>query len=563
MRTSRLWPGLIVGGAVLLVCAPFLLNAALPIGSDVYSTVHYVEGFHKALIDGDWYPRWTERTNQDLGSPSFVLFPPFFYYLASAGWGATGGFVPGIKLAVLIIVLLSALAFHLLARDWIGPGVPAAAATALYVLLPYHLLDIYQRFAMSESAAFIFFPLILLFASRALRTGRGLDAACLALSYAGLCYTHVVSTFIFSIFLGPWLLWEARGRLRTLIGPIAALACGAGLAAPAILPALVEKSHVNIQWTREMPNGDFVNNFIFRDDPIPGLGYRDPVKPPVFKSAHSELLLAAAGAVIALAWGADDRRRRLAATCAAGCALAYFLQLEISTLVWRAIPELPTIQFPWRFQTMMVLAAALLSGFAIEAIRGGGRSGAARGPGAAALAVLAVLALVNLLLAAQNAYLKPFVFDAAQGERQGVADWVAPEFTPVAYMDYKDIKKVRLDFPRAAFTEGMGEITVSRWATSRRTLHLQSALGGSVQVHTFWFPGWTATLDGEPLAIAPAPPYGAINFKAPPGSHIVELIFGSTPPRRAGWWVGAFSVLLTALLAWAPRRRAVRTPEAS
>src|SRR2546422_916090 len=84
------------------------------------------------------------------------------------------------------VAAFSGISFYALARQWVGPGVPSAISAGIYLLLPYHVLDFYQRFAISESTAFIFFPLALLFARRAILVGRPTDFLGLSLSYAGL-----------------------------------------------------------------------------------------------------------------------------------------------------------------------------------------------------------------------------------------------------------------------------------------------------------------------------------------------------------------------------------------
>ncbi len=544
----------ILAASVLVFCAPLLLNGPLPVGSDSYGTMHYLQGFMKALSDGDLYPRWTEGTNQGLGSPTFIFFPPLPWYGAAAASWAVGSVLGGMKLFIAMVAALTVMSFHRLAREWVGPGMPAAAAAALYLLLPYHILDFYHRFAISETTSFIFFPLILMNARRSLdSTGRGASLA-LALSFAGLIFTHIVSTFTFSLFLGLWLLWEVRGRWGALVRPVLALACGAGLSAPVLLPALIEKAYVNISWVREMPNGDFRINFIFRDDVLPGLGIKDPVKPPVLRSAHSQLFLGVAAAALALALLPRDRsrRRRDAVALAACCGAAYLLQLEISTPVWRIVPELPTIQFPWRFQTLMVIASPLLVGLAMRAgwpKPGGPRSRRSSGA-SAGLAILALAAVVNLLLAWQIVHLKPFLFDEQVLASDIVKSWVEPAFTPVQFGMYRTFRQTRLDLPPSLFTEGAGEVVMETWASSHRVLRVKSAGGGTVRLRSFWFPGWAGSLDGAPFELRPDPRYGAVTFTVPAGSHTVELRFEATPVRRIAAWMAVVSILATAALAW-------------
>jgi hypothetical protein len=566
-RRAAAVTGLVLGISVFLLIAPLILHGPLPAGSDVYAISHYLQGFMKAFGEGDLYPRWTDRTNQSLGAPAFVLFPPLVFYGAGAASWLAGSIIGGFKLWLIVVALLTALAFHALAREWIAPGLPAALGAGIYLLLPYHVLDMYQRFAIPETTAFIFFPLILLFLRRVVRTGRTRDMAALAACYAGLVYTHLVSAFLFSLLLGPWMVWEGRGRWRAVLRPTAALGCGLLLAAPALLPAALEKSLVNIAWVKETANGDFRVNFIFRDDVLAGLGFKDPVKPPVLRSAHSQLLLAALAAGLALAWTPKRSRARAdIAALAAICGAAYVLQLEVSTPVWRLVPELATVQFPWRFQTIMVLATALLCGHAGESGRGseaGGSAAGRRPAGGAAVLALGAVLLLNLAFAAQNAHLKPFVYTQAQSEEASVRHWSDPSTTPVAFEPYRQLKRTRIDMAEATFTEGTGEAQVILQTSSRRELEIMSPSGGVVVVRSFWFPGWTATLDGQALPIGPSPRMGLTSFRVPPGTHRVEMRFGATLMRQVAWVLGLAGAMavIAFCLPWDRRAAPVRQVE--
>ncbi|MGH9868363.1 MAG: 6-pyruvoyl-tetrahydropterin synthase-related protein [Candidatus Polarisedimenticolia bacterium] len=539
-----------------------MLNGPLQHGSDVTATAHFLTGFKKALGEGDLYPRWTDRTNRDLGAPSFVMYPPLTFYGASLCAWIAGSITGGLKLYLFVVAGLTALSCYALARELIGPGLPATVAAAAYVLLPYHVLDVYQRFALSETTAFIYFPLIVLFARRTMDRGRGWHMAGLALSYAALVATHLVSGFFFSLFLGPWLMWEARRRWGALLPVTVALACGLALSAPALLPAVLEKGAVNIAWQTQMPNGDVRINFIFKDDVLPGLGFKDPVKPPVLRSAHTQLLLAGVGLVIALASRrrGDPRWRQDAVIMAAGCGLAYLMQLELSLPVWLAVPELATIQFPWRLQAVMVLTGSLLAGFASAAVTGPGslRGGAKT----LALTALGLCLLLNLALSARIAYLKPFTFDEKAANDLTTATWVEPASTPVQFRDYRTFRSTQVDMPRAVFLTGQGTATVSRWLSSRRVLDIESDSGGSVALRSFYFPGWTARLDGAPLAVRPHPPLAVVAFDVPQGRHTVELWLEPSPLRRWSWAVCVAGLAATVLMGgpWLKPRAGVASP---
>lgn len=546
---GRLAAALVAACGVIILCLPLVLNPALPRGSDVYSTTHYLQGFMKAFGEGDLYPRWTDRSNQGLGGPSFVMFVPITYYGAGMASWLTGSTISGFKLYIVIISALTAGAFYLLVREYVAARLPAALATAVYVLLPYHVLDIYQRFAMSETTAFLFTALLLYFIRRHARRPGAAALLGAALSYAALVGTHLLSAFMTTLLLAFLMLWEFGLDWRRLISPVLALGCGLGLAAPALIPAVVEKQHVNIAWVREMPNGDYRINFIFKDEVLPGLGFKDPVKPPVFRSAHAQLGLAGVGAAMTMLGAAGaSRRRRDAAGLAIASGIAYLMQTAVSLPVWTIVPELATIQFPWRFQTLQVLFAALLCGMAMEQLRDLRR----RRPEGWMLrpAILAIVVALNLGLALQNAHLKPYDFDQATARDPGVTAWIEPAFTPVEFRGYRRFRETRVTMPEADFLSGEGKVTVEEWRSSGRRISVSSEEGGTVGLRSFWFPGWTARVDGEEVPIEPATDYAIQSVKVPPGSHTIEFSFDATPVRRFAGWTGIVFLFLTPAVCW-------------
>lgn len=50
--------------------------------------------------------------------------------------------------------------------------------------------------------------------------------------------------------------------------------------------------------------------------------------------------------------------------------------------------------------------------------------------------------------------------------------------------------------------------------------------------NSFYFPGWRATINGQPVPITPTSPYGLISLPVPAGQQQIEVYFGSTPVRN-------------------------------
>jgi hypothetical protein len=72
-----------------------------------------------------------------------------------------------------------------------------------------------------------------------------------------------------------------------------------------------------------------------------------------------------------------------------------------------------------------------------------------------------------------------------------------------------------------------------------------------MRLFTFYFPGWTAYVDGEPVEIMLSEPEGWITFWVPAGAHSVVVQLENTWPR---WLAGGLSTLaavgLAALAFW-------------
>src|SRR5262249_15765620 len=122
----------------------------------------------------------------------------------------------------------------------------SVAAAALYMLLPYHQLDLYWRGALTEYAGFVLLPLILRFAIKAATEPKAMNYAGLGLVYGIHLMTHMPVALMFSYGLGFLaIVWAAQKRdLKILFRIGAGMAIGVLLSATYWLPAVRETSLV-------------------------------------------------------------------------------------------------------------------------------------------------------------------------------------------------------------------------------------------------------------------------------------------------------------------------------
>ncbi|KAA9019582.1 integral membrane-like protein [Sphingobium limneticum] len=210
---------------------------------DIHYSLIWTEQFGRAMAAGNLYPRWLPDSFQGLGSPAFYFYPPAPYWLAG-GIRATGLPTPfAVTATAAILLALSGMAMH----AWLTERHTKPLLGALiYMAAPYHLMDIYVRGAMAESATFVFLPLMALSIAR-LPQRNGTLLLCL--SFAGLLITHLPMAMLTALFLiAPLLIDRLRTDRNVLLPATLAGVLAIGLAAFYLLPALTLQHLISTQW---------------------------------------------------------------------------------------------------------------------------------------------------------------------------------------------------------------------------------------------------------------------------------------------------------------------------
>ncbi len=555
-----------VRGAQVAVLAPLavaLLGALLAVPlfaggtlltDDAYTHTLWAQQFVTSFQGGALRPRWLEAANAGCGSPAFEFYPPLSLYSYVPLAALVGDIPRAMQGSAALALILSGLAMYALARALLGHG-GAVLAAALYLLAPYHLLDLYVRSAMGELWAFVWLPLVLLGAHR---TGADRPWAWVlgAASFGALVATHLPSAILVSLFLPPYLgfLFLIDGDARRLAWRLAAPPAGLALAACSALPMLAQRSEVYLD----------------------ALGRFDPTAQFLFAGGASFLdlnrlaSLAAVAAVLALAvpWLLLVTRRlgghRGAETIAAGALLALGLiplMTPWSSAVWERLELLQMVGFPWRWLALVSLVAALGSGLGLEAVR-------RTAPGGLRVA------LVLLLVAGIGAQvaLSVRVIAAYQGHqpetalRAGVPDdelqawfrdfnpanpWMRDvgEYRPRWSVQEAGGDRLAIRMPQAfyggqrAALSGPGGLSIEAWRPQRRVLAVRADEPGSLLLRTFYYPAWHATADGVALAVHPEPRSGLMLVDVPAGSSRVEITYRATAWHRAGAWISLGTLL--------------------
>jgi hypothetical protein len=512
----------------------------------------------QAIRAGDWWPRFNEVFYHGYGSPLFHFYPPLSYYIAEIPLLLGAPIETAIKAAAAVGLLLSGLFMVALARDLLGDAA-ACVAGPLYVLAPYHLVDLLVRHALAEGIAFAWLPLTLWGLLGAVRDRSCWRATAAALGLALLLLTHAISALLAApVLLGWWLVLAMRHRHTGMAGPLLGAAAGLWGALWAgfhWVPAVLEADTVKSVESLTTGNFQFSVHFVTLGQLLWsgwGWGLSVPGKEDGMSFqlglAHWALLLG-----VPLAWHARREWRASLTFMVVLTLVSLAMCLPATAPIWATVPKLPFVQFPWRFLQLATFGASLCAGAVVQWAVGrlSGR-----------LASLALLAFVLLPFAAYAPYTEAW-FEThrlegwlrSDGSRCTADGYFARHATarlrPFDADSYATQLRARLrtgtlgdDFlpnqvraiPAEAhavpvFADGGEIVRHDRIGPRSYRVVARMSREGVLVLRRFMFPGWTARVDGEPAAVRAFGDEGTVAVDLAPGHHEILIWFGSTPLR--------------------------------
>jgi 6-pyruvoyl-tetrahydropterin synthase-like protein len=531
----RAAPILLILAMSFAVTYPILRFQMLPRGHDSIEHLQWYSCFADQLWSGDLFPRWLERMNAGLGSPSLFVYAPLPYYFASIfrpvsralSVASPENFEMGV--AVWIAVALSGLFAYMWLRQ-ITSRNAAVFASLVYLLAPYHLsIDLYARGAVPELWSFAWIPLALYFASRALATGSSLMTIGLAVAYALLIITHIFTALLFTLVLignGVYVAVSTRRpRQMAMLG--LALVLGVALSAFYLLPALAHERNIPASRLIELRlTSRFEGNFLFaRPEWTRNTGLDHFLWKISWTTISAFLITIAGFACLFLKSRAHQLRDALFWVMVALASLA--MMVPVSTKLWETIPALAALQFPWRFNITLTLAAAAVTALAGEDLdirRINSRVALAAGIAAFLLVWLGVD-----LKSAQRAM--PWT---PETKRLVAGDYLSPAWAKWTASELLRVDGMAVMNRQLEADEASGQRYI-RIAGARNAVFEAEGANEWLTLRRFFYPGLTArTNSGQNVELRPSPTTGLIDIKAPEGVNRILLSLPWSVAEKAG-----------------------------
>jgi len=501
---------------ILLFCLPtfsLMLRPGIFTMHDFHVFRQYE--FDKCITAKTFPCRWAVDSGMGYGEPLFNFYGQFPYWVGQIFHWAGWQIIDATKANFILTLTFSAVGMFFLARRFWGNRGGVVSAL-FYVYAPYRAVDIWVRGALSEAYAFVFLPVIFLSLDTFLESRSRKSFFWLVLSLTGLLITHNLSFLMMVPFLGVWIIVRlGKSPWRGVVAWFVSLPLLVFLLSGFyLLPLIFESYLVTVnQVTQDYYNYRLHFTTLYQLFISSFWGYggstwgsNDTMSLSV---GYLHWIVGLVVLFAALVFKKLINNKSLIILLALMGLTAIFLTHGKSEGIWKLLPPLAYIQFPWRFLGLATFFLSLLSG-------------------AMALVISKKLIplLLLLLLLLNSGFFHPDIWRSISDAQQ-FSGSLWDEERSSALRDFwpKSAPQLPTDF---AFLEPKILLATTEYL--------------KVQYPVVFFPGWTSQVD-----LFPSGSLGLITARIPLGTQI-DLKFIDTPVRVIGNWISLLTFMT--LLIW-------------
>lgn len=530
---------------VLLLCIPLILpllkQGFFPTHDYIY--VARIQQLDLALKSGHFPVRWSPDFRY--GEALFNFYAPLPYYVGSFVHTIGFSFLSTTKILLGLSLVLSGLTMFFLGKELFGKWGGLIAST-LYMYAPYRSVDIYVRGALSESWAFVFLPLIFLFSYKLFKRNENKHIILLALSLAGLFYTHNIMTMMIAPFLSLWLiiLVIQNKKVDLIKKYLFGLLLGLGLGASYLIPAYFEKKFIQ---TQHLTFGyfDFRAHFVTLKqilEPFWGYGASTWGNGDGFSLQVGlvHLFIIGIGILVLIFSKKLERVRKIyLGVFIFSFFVSLFFQHNKSAFIWEKISQLEFIQFPWRFMGISIFFASIVGGMLTLLVKD------------FRLGRIGMVFLFFITVFTYVGYFKPESYyldsiDEHYISKENILqrnDKVPKDYLPIWV---KVLAQGRQETPKIIL--GEGEIINYDKKITSASFEVEMEKEGLIDVPIYYFPGWEVKVDGGMQEFKEPGELGFIRVEVEEGAHTVILNFRNTPLRNVSNLLTVASIGVVAFL---------------
>lgn len=493
------------------VVFPYFSTGFFPTHDGEWAIVRASEMFRE-IRDFQLPPRFSQALNFGYGYPLFNFAYPGPYYMTTFIHGVGFNFVTSVKIIFVLTVPFSFYGMYLFSSTVLKKKTAGFISAALYIYLPYRMVDLYVRGNIGESLAFAIFPFIFWCLYSIASKKRKMPYVLLG---AILTFTLIVSHNIMSVFFGvlciPFLIsCLISKKFKETLFVLGTVSWGVILSSYFIIPALFEKQFIRLSLIpiadRDLYYATFERLFLAR------WGYGTPTEANAFPYLIGTPQIAGIFSVLAFRGKKNTFEKALVVSFVITLVVLIFMMFSVSSFLWR-LPLLTEINYPWT----LLLPIGFLTCFLV---------------GAVVLIKRGFFIGLFLIILAGILYL-PFAKPSEYLDRDDNY-YITNEATTTSSQELMPLWVEEI--PTYRFTEKV-ELTGDNYATNvyydskKISFVAEMKTPGKVTVNTIYYPGWRAYTNNSRSLITYRNKKGVMEIQLPEGSHNVAFHFSETPIR--------------------------------
>lgn len=503
---------------IIVLASVYTLSTLIPQGMYYAHDIayHLARTYHYGheMAQGQFPVRMAREMMWHHGYPVFNYAYPLPYFFGSLLMLLGLPLTESVKVIIVAASIASVIAFYMFLRGHFSPWA-SLIGTCTYLFVPYRFLTLFVTGQIGTVFAFLFIPLVLLSLQRLLHTNSRRKVIFFAVSFAGLLLSHLISAVIaLPIFISYVLAMMSRNRVME---QGQRLVIGSGLsflfASFYMLPAVFERSYIAAGHRMIV---DYAEHFVTLKQliqPSWGYGFSAPgINDGMsFQLGVAQwLVIGLSGIVCSLSLFISRLRNHqtlLAVTFLGVICVSLFLMMEASSFLWRIIPGFDSLQHPWRFLLVPMVAIPYLSAYLITLLKSWWMKTA-----------LAMGLLILLTYGTRN-YLRPM--------------------TPERFLDDHYTSNANLMFGSGDISEEFLPI----WVTQiDKTLPVP----GERRL-PFYFPMWKVMVDDVPVSTYPTAT-GLLGYGQSSPQARITVTLESTPLQKVGNSLSIIGCLVSLVL---------------
>ena len=486
----------------------------------------------KCFRDGQIPCRWAPDMAWGYGQGMFNYYSAFPYYLGVLIRIVLPLSIMGTVRALFLISLVaSGVGMYFLVEKLWGRAA-GVLASVLYVYAPYHALDIYVRGALSESFSLAILPflwhgLYLLIEKSSFKR----------LTYVSFCVfvlltTHNISTMIYVPLTLLWVfyLMFSKNKFKSFKDLFLAAVFGFGLAAFFILPVifetkLVQSEFFTVDYLHYVAHFVTVDQLFINREWGFGPSIWGPEDDISFQIGWPHWWLFFPALVISYFYIRNKGKRKSGMMLLGLAFLSLFfafLNHGRSTFIWKMVPVMAYIQFPWRFLGPLIFTLSFL-GAVVARPKYFARK-------------LWIIILLVLIIVLNVSYFEPWnrSYEIRDDEKLSGIAWDLQRKS--AILDY--LPRTSPDAPKEAAPDEPqvinGNASVANYSVRSNSFFFDAFVysdEAEFEIPVTYFPNWVVIRENEVVESYPGGRYGVITIKLPQGEHIIRGRFKNTPVR--------------------------------